>query len=256
MFEIDIYNAVVGAMLALSVVVFIVLLRIDAPYGMTYSKKWGWSLPNKLGWILMEWPVFFAMVLLWVLSPRRGEPALIVMACIFLAHYFQRCFIFPFMIRGKNRMPLVIITMGVVFNLVNAYMIGGWLFYVSPEDMYGVSWLYDPLFILGTVIFILGMIININSDSIIRNLRAPGDSRHYIPKGGMYRYVTGANYFGELTEWLGYAILTWSLGGLAFFLWTFANLAPRARAVHGRYLKEFGDEYSALRRRYIIPFIY
>ena len=34
-FEIDIYNAVVGAMLALSVVVFIVLLRIDAPYGMT-----------------------------------------------------------------------------------------------------------------------------------------------------------------------------------------------------------------------------
>ena len=72
----------------------------------------------------------------------------------------------------------------------------------------------------------------------------------------MYRYVTGANYFGELTEWLGYAILTWSLGGLAFFLWTFANLAPRARAVHGRYVREFGDDYSSLNRRYIIPFIY
>lgn len=256
MFEIDIYNAVVGTMLALSVVVFIALQRIDAPYGMTYSRKWGWSVPNKIGWILMEWPVFFAMVLLWVLSPRRGEPALIVMACIFLLHYFQRCFIFPFILRGKNRMPLMIVAMGVVFNLVNAYMIGGWLFYVSPSGMYAPSWLYSPLFILGAVIFITGMIININSDSIIRGLRAPGDSKHYIPRGGMYRYVTGANYFGELTEWLGYAILTWSLGGLAFFLWTFANLGPRARAIHGRYIKEFGDEYKNLNRRYIIPFIY
>lgn len=243
-------------MIALSVVVFIALQRIEAPYGMTFSKSWGWSVPNKLGWVLMEWPVFICMVLLWVLSPRRGEPALIVMACIFLAHYFQRCFIFPFMMRGKNRMSLVIVACGLVFNVINAYMIGGWLFYVSPPDLYPPSWLYSPLFILGTVIFIIGMVININSDSIIRGLRKPGDSRHYIPKGGMYRYVTGANYFGELTEWLGYAILTWSLGGLAFFLWTFANLAPRARTVHKRYVREFGDDYKTLNRKYIIPFIY
>lgn len=256
MFEIDIYNTVIGVMLALSVVVFIALQRIDAPYGMMFSKKWGWSVPNRLGWILMEWPVFIAMVLLWVLSPRRGEPALMVMASIFLVHYFQRCFIFPFIMRGKNRMALVIVVCGMVFNLVNSYMIGGWLFYVSPEGMYATSWLYSPLFILGTVLFLAGMIININSDSIIRNLRSPGDSKHYIPRGGMFRYVTGANYFGELTEWLGYAILTWSLGGLAFFLWTFANLAPRARTVHGRYLKEFGEDYACLNRRYILPFIY
>lgn len=256
MFEIDIYYTVVGVMLALSVIVFLALQRIEAPYGMTYSSKWGFSLPNKLGWILMEWPVFIAMVLLWVLSPRRGDVARMVMASIFLVHYFQRCFIFPFLIRGKNRMSFVIVFMGFLFNLVNAYMIGGWLFYVSPAEMYGVSWLYSPLFILGTVIFIVGMAVNINSDSIIRGLRKPGDSRHYIPRGGMYKYVTGANYFGELTEWLGYAILTWSLGGLTFFLWTFANLAPRAKAVHKRYLKEFGQEYSTLNRRYILPYIY
>lgn len=243
-------------MLALSVVVFIALQRIEAPYGMTYSNKWGPSIPNKLGWILMEWPVFIAMVLLWVLSPRHYEPARMVMALIFLAHYFQRCFVFPFIIRGKSKMPLVIVGMGFLFNLVNAYMIGGWLFYVSPPEMYGVSWLYSPLFILGTLIFIAGMAININSDSIIRHLRAPGDTRHYIPRGGMYRYVTGANYFGELSEWLGYAILTWSLGGLAFFLWTFANLAPRAKASHRRYVNEFGYDYECLHRKYIIPFIY
>lgn len=100
------------------------------------------------------------------------------------------------------------------------------------------------------------MAVNIQSDSIVRSLRKPGDTRHYIPRGGMYRYVTSANYFGEFVEWTGYAVLTWSLGGLAFAVWTFANLAPRAKAIHRRYESEFGEDYKALNRRYIIPGIY
>ena len=153
-------------------------------------------------------------------------------------------------------MPLSIILMGVLFNLVNAYMIGGWLFYVAPEGHYTPDWLLTPQFIIGTIIFFLGMTINIHSDHIIRNLRKPGDTRHYIPHGGMYRYVASANYFGELVEWTGYAILTWSLGGLAFVVWTFSNLAPSARSIHKRYISEFGEEYSRLQRKYILPFIY
>ena len=95
-----------------------------------------------------------------------------------------------------------------------------------------------------------------HSDHVIRSLRKPGDTRHYIPTRGFYRYVASANYFGELTEWIGYAILTWSLGGAVFALWTFANLAPRARSIHRRYCREFGDEYRNLGTRYLIPFIY
>lgn len=252
----DFYYAVVGTMLVLAVVVFVALQRVSAGYGMMYSKKWGPSVSNRLGWVLMESPVFFAMLLFWLLSPRRWEPAPMVMAIFFLFHYFQRSFIFPFKIKGKSRMPLAIVAMGIIFNLVNSYMIGGWLFYVSPQDMYPVSWLWGPLFILGTVIFFAGMAINWHSDHIIRNLRKPGDTRHYIPRGGFYRYVTSANYFGEFVEWTGYAILTWSVGGLAFAVWTFANLAPRARKLHARYEEEFGDEYRKLQRKYILPFLY
>lgn len=255
-FSAGFYYTVVCVMLALGVVVFIALHRVTAGYGMMYNKKWGPAVGNRLGWLLMEAPVFVAMLLFWLLSPRRGEVAPAVMASLFLLHYFQRSFIFPLLIKGKGRMPFAIIAMGVVFNLINAYMIGGWLFWVSPEGTYPPSWLGSPLFILGTVIFFTGMAININSDHIIRSLRKPGDTRHYIPRGGMYKYVASANYFGELTEWLGYAILTWSLGGLAFAVWTFANLAPRARSIHRRYIAEFGDEYARLNRKYIIPFIY
>lgn len=243
-------------MLALAVVVFFTLQRVTAGYGMMYNRKWGPTVGNRIGWILMETPSFVTMLLLWLLSPRASQPATAVMAALFEIHYFQRSFVFPFLLRGKSRMPLAIIIMGVVFNVINAYMIGGWLFYVSPPDLYDISWLYNPLFILGTAVFITGMAINLRSDHIIRNLRKPGDTRHYIPKGGMYRYVTSANYLGEFTEWVGYAILTWSLGGLAFAVWTFANLAPRARSIHRRYISEFGERYSSLKRKYIIPFIY
>lgn len=255
-FDSTFYYSVVGTMLVLAVIVFVALHRITAGYGMMYTPKWGPTVNNRLGWILMECPSFIAMLLFWLLSDRAAHPALIVMASLFELHYFQRSFIFPFLIRGKNRMPLAIILMGVIFNVINAYMIGGWLFFVSPADTYPVSWLAGPLFILGTVIFLSGMGINLYSDHIIRNLRKPGDTRHYIPKGGMYRYVTSANYFGEFTEWLGYAILTWSLGGLAFAVWTFANLAPRSRTIHLRYISEFGEQYSSLNRKYILPFIY
>lgn len=255
-FEPSFYYSVCYTMLILAVLVFIALHKYQAGYGALYSGHWGPTVNNRLGWVLMESPVFVAMLLFWLLSPRRLEPALMVMASLFELHYFHRAFVFPLLIRGKSRMPLAIIIMGVVFNLVNSYMIGGWLFYMSPVGEYPVEWLWSPQFIIGTLVFFAGMVINQNSDYIIRHLRKPGDTRHYIPRGGMFRYVTSANYLGEFTEWVGFAILTWSLGGFTFAVWTFANLAPRARQLHLRYCKEFGDDYRRLHRRYMIPFIY
>ncbi|MCM1020701.1 MAG: 3-oxo-5-alpha-steroid 4-dehydrogenase [Muribaculum sp.] len=254
--NLDFFNAVLVSMAVLAVVVFVALHRVTAGYGMMRTAAWGPSIPNRLGWVLMEAPAFVAMLLLWIISDRAGQLAPAVMASLFLVHYFQRSFIFPLLIKGNSRMPLAIIAMGIMFNVINAYLIGGWLFYLSPADMYATSWLASPQFIAGTVLFIAGMGINIQSDNIVRHLRRPGDMSHYIPRGGMYNYVTSANYLGEFVEWVGFAVLTWSWAGAVFALWTFANLAPRARSIHHRYLAEFGDDYRRLNRRYIIPFIY
>ena len=254
-FDPIVFHSVEYIMIALALVVFVALRFITPGYGMFYTSKWGPTVGNRLGWIIMEAPVFICMGILWVMSPRSGELPLIVMASLFMLHYFQRSFIFPLLIKGKNRMPLAILLLGCIFNVVNAYLIGGWLFYVSPSNAYE-GWLTSPVFLLGTLVFFLGMGINLHSDHIIRHLRRPGDRRHYIPKGGMFRYVTSANYFGEVLEWTGYAILTWSLPGFIFALWTFANLGPRARSLYGRYSEEFGDEFTSLNRKYIIPFIW
>lgn len=255
MFSISFYFGVCVVMVILAVVSFIVLQKIDAPYGVMFSTAWGPSIDNRCGWIIMEAPAFLSMILLWAFSEHRGDILPSVMASLFLIHYFQRTFIFPLRMRGRSRMALVIPVLGGFFNVINAYLIGGWLFYVAPDGYYSSDRLIIP-FAAGLLIFFLGMLINIKSDSIIRNLRKPGDTRHYIPYGGMFRYVSSANYFGELTEWLGYAILTWSPGGVVFFIWTFANLAPRAKRIHARYVREFGEEYSRLHRKYIIPHIY
>lgn len=256
MIDTSYYYALLITMAVLAIVVFLALQYVEAGYGMMYTKQWGPSINNRLGWILMESPVFVAMLALWWLSPRRAETVPLIFFIFFQLHYFQRSFIFPLLIKGKNRMPLSIISMGVLFNVINAAMQGGWIFYVSPADYYTTGWLCSPQFIIGTVIFFGGIAINLNSDNIIRNLRKPGDTRHYIPRGGMFRYVSSANYFGEFMEWVGFAVLTWSAAGAVFALWTFANLAPRAGKIHKRYSKEFGEEFDKLHLKRIIPFIY
>ena len=97
--------------------------------------------------------------------------------------------------------------------------------------------------------------INLHADHIIRNLRPAGDTRHYLPQKGIYHYVTSGNYFGELVEWTGFALLTQSTAAWIFVLWTFANLAPRAYAIRNRYREEFGRK-AVGSRKCLIPYIF
>lgn len=251
----EMFSRFLWIMTGIAVIVFFSLYHINAGYGIMYDKKWGGTVNNRLGWILMEAPVFIVMLICWLLSERTFQTVPLIFFIIFQTHYFQRSFIFPMLFKTKSRMPIFIMLMGVLFNTLNGLMQGGWIFYVSPADMYTIEWLTTPQFIIGTIIFIIGMGINLHSDYIVRHLRKPGDHNHYLPKGGFYDYVTSANYFGELTEWLGWAILTWSFAGAVFFIWTFANLVPRANTIYKKYQTMFPEMQNKKLKR-VIPFIY
>lgn len=255
-FDPDFFHIVERVMIVLAVVVFVALQYFKAGYGYLRSKGWGPMIDNKLGWVLMEIPVLIASLL--IIIPAHGWENItaFVLVSFLLVHYIQRSLIYPFLMRGKSRIPVSVVLMGAVFNVVNAYLICGWLFVLAPEGRYTPEWLYSPQFIAGALIFIFGMAVNLHSDYIIRHLRKPGDTRHYIPRGGMFKYVSSANYYGEITEWFGFAILTWSLPGIIFCMWTFANLAPRANSLYEKYAKEFGEEFTSLKRKRLIPFIY
>jgi protein-S-isoprenylcysteine O-methyltransferase Ste14 len=148
-------------------------------------------------------------------------------------------------------MPVSVMLMGVSFNLMNGFLIGYWFGYLSPQ--YSLNWLSDPRFITGTILFVVGFITNICSDQRLINLRKGGRTGYYIPYGGLFRYISCPNFFGEILEWTGYALLTWCLPALSFLLWTIFNLVPRALDHHRWYIKTFPD-YPAGRKA-ILPFI-
>lgn len=193
------------------------------------------------------------MCWMWVHSERRFDPVILMFFIFFQIHYFQRAFVFPLLLTGKSKMPLAIMSMGILFNLLNGYMQGQWIFHLAPEGMYGIDWFMSPWFILGTLLFYW------YAGELALGLYHPAFAKagRYPPLSaskGMYRYVTSANYFGEIVEWAGWAILTCSLSGLVFLWWTIANLVPRANAIWHRYREEFGDEVG--NRKRVFPFLY
>ena len=235
--------------------VFSALFFVDAGYGQYIDGRWGKAIDNRVGWVIMEIPVVIVFAIYWMTSPRAFATTPLVFAALFNLHYLQRTFVFPLLIRGCDKMPTSIILFGMIFNTANAYMQGAWIFVLSPETLYTPAWLATPQFAIGVTMFLVGFAINLHSDHIIRNLRQAGDTAFHIPRGGMFEYVTSANYFGELVEWVGWAVMTLSWAGFVFGLWSLANLGPRASRHHSWYLEQFGDAYPKNRKR-IIPFAF
>ena len=94
------FNFLLLIMAITGLVVFVALYFVEAGYGKMISDKWGPAINNKVAWVIMECPVFFVMLYLWGMSERTWEIAPLVMFLIFQAHYFQRSFVFPFLLKG------------------------------------------------------------------------------------------------------------------------------------------------------------
>ena len=251
MTEAALYPVFVGAWMGLAAVVFVALLFIPAPYGRYRRAGWGPTVRAPLGWVLMELPAVITILVFYLVGDRRGDPTALVFLFLWQLHYLQRTFIFPLRLRsGDRRTPLTIVALGVIFNLINGYVNGRYLFSLGPPLPPG--WLGSPVFLGGTLLFLTGWGINLWSDHRLFQLR-DGSAEYRIPRGGLFRFVSCPNYLGELLEWCGWAVATWSLGGLSFALWTAANLVPRALTHHRWYRERFPD-YPA-ERKAILPFL-
>ena len=216
------------------------LLFVSAPYGRHVRKGWGATIDNRLGWIVVEAPAPLVFALYFMIGEHRSTLTALVFLIMWEAHYIHRSFIYPFGLRSEGkRMPVVIAGMGFLFNALNGYLNGRWLFTFSGG--YANDWLLEPRFVIGLLLFVAGFVINRSADRTLRHLRDNEESGYAVPRGGMYRWISCPNYFGEIVEWIGWAIATWSLAGLAFAVWTAANLAPRARSHHRWYQESFAD---------------
>lgn len=252
MSEADFYTVLLWSWVGVAALSFVFLLFVTAPYGRHVRAGWGPTVPSTPGWVLMEIPAVLVFGAFALLGGRLQEPATLALSALWMLHYVNRSLVFPFRRRGGQRpMPLSIALSGLFFNLVNGYLQGRWLHTLGPVR--DAAWMADWRFWVGVEVFLVGFALNLHADAVLRNLRKPGETGYAIPKGGLYRFVSCPNYLGEMLEWFGWALATWSLGGLVFAVWTVANLAPRAFANHRWYREKF-PEYPK-ERRALVPFV-
>ncbi|MHA1253528.1 MAG: DUF1295 domain-containing protein [Candidatus Helarchaeota archaeon] len=205
----------------------------------------------RVAWTIMESVPIIMYLICYIIGNRINNIVALIFMSLFIGHYINRAYIYPWLTRGSHKIARDMVVSAIIVNMVNGYIQGRWLNYFGP--ILGVEWFISPQFMVGVIIFFVGLGINVHSDYILRNLRRPGETEYKIPRGGVFRWVSCGNYLGEVIEWFGWAILTWSFAGLVFAIWVVANLVPRALSHHKWYLERFPDYPK--NRKAIFPFI-
>ena len=243
------FEQIISFWLILGLITFLTLLKIPAPYGKFSKNSWGPMISSRLGWFVMEIISPIALIYFFSLNAQKiNEPVLIFLS-LWTIHYINRSIIYPLRQNNPAKMPLLIAVLAFLFNIMNGFINGT---YLGLSDIYDSNYLFEWNFIIGTILFLIGSIINIKSDNILLKLRTK-TGEYKIPQGFMYKYVSFPNYLGEIIEWTAFAIMTWSLAGFSFMIWTMANLVPRAIAGHKWYIKKFQNYPKD--RKAIFPFI-
>ena len=119
------FDLFLWAMSAVALAVFVALYFVKAGYGIFRTPSWGVSVDNRWAWMLMECPVFAVMFVLWARSGVGFAMPQFLFFLLFQLHYFQRAFVFPFLLKGRSRMPVANMVIGRVFNVLNGLMHGG-----------------------------------------------------------------------------------------------------------------------------------
>ncbi len=196
------YNYLIIGWFILAGLIFVALFFIVAPYGRHATRNWGVSINNQVGWIIMESAAPIIFLICFVLGSNRVNISLLVFLFLWEAHYLHRAFIYPLSRRdGPKPMPILIVSCGFLFNAINGYLNGRYIFTFSGG--YDTGWLTDPRFIFGVLLFITGYIINREADQALRNLRQPGESGYKVSNHVLFRWVSSPNYLGEIVIWVG-----------------------------------------------------
>ena len=246
----NLFKSLIAIEYLFAIISFIILLFVSAPYGRFNRPGWGPVIQAKWAWFIMELPAMLVILIFFIMN-RGWESAVgIIFILLWEVHYVHRTLIYPLTFKGgKKSFPLLLVLFAIIFNSLNGFLNGTYLYEIHQ---YPLDWLLDIRFLAGLVIFISGFVINRRSDRILADLRT-NSNQYQIPSGGLFKYVSNPHYFGEILEWTGWAILTWSPAGLAFAIFTFANLAPRAISHHKWYKSKF---HNYPERKILVPFIW
>ena len=119
------FTILVYAWMAFGLLIFPVLLKIPAPYGRHSRLGWGITIPNHLGWLVMELPALVVFAYFFLAGPVGQNAVTWLFFSVWVVHYANRILVFPFRIKAREkRIPVLIACMGFGFNLVNGFFRG------------------------------------------------------------------------------------------------------------------------------------
>jgi len=234
-------------------------LVVTAPYGRHANRRWGPVIDNQRAWVIMEsaallvfWGGFGVA---WAQGQGEGLSILaVVVALLWSVHYVNRAWVYPLRTRSKGKyMPLLIMFFALLFNGVNGLANGVFAGFSEFGTMSSNQSLETGRLGVGVSLFLAGMAINVWADNRLLALRSANQGGYSLPRGGLFTYISCPNFFGEIIEWTGFALLCWNLPALGFALWTIANLLPRALAHHAWYRAQFPD--YPRQRKALIPYV-
>uniref|UniRef100_H2ZL32 3-oxo-5-alpha-steroid 4-dehydrogenase n=1 Tax=Ciona savignyi TaxID=51511 RepID=H2ZL32_CIOSA len=211
------------------------------------------SMDARLGWVVQECPSFFIPVyVVYSVGYQQINLANLIIIGAFAFHYFQRTFVYTLLMHKKSTpIPIRLVCMGFTFTSINALAISN---YEASHAPLPDSWLSSYQFIGGMLLWGVGMLVNLHSDHVLRNLRRPNEVGYKIPRGGAFELVSGANFSGEILEWIGLKIASnFHFPLVCFALSTALVIGTRALAHHKFYLKKF-ENYPKSRKA-VVPFL-
>ena len=114
------YELGVGVLLVGAALTAFFLHFITAPYGRHYRGGFGPDMDARMSWVVMESPAVLVFGLVYFRGAQAWDLVPLVLFGLWQAHYLQRTFVFPFLMRlGRKRSPLLTVALGLLFNTIN-----------------------------------------------------------------------------------------------------------------------------------------
>jgi len=213
-------------------------------------------LVEYFGPILMHCLVYFLPQIFYPSEPAKPKHLIQKVALAMVVfHYLKREYETLYVHHFSNAtMPLF----NIFKNSTHYWLLGGLFIayfvyhplYTAPTD--NVTLIYGA-----AAVFVLAEVGNGWAHMVLRNLRRPGTKDRGVPRGGLFEYVTCANYTYELLAWLVFAVLTQALTSYLFFVVSFGQIALWALKKHVALKKEFGHLAGKLpKRKILVPLIW
>lgn len=200
----------------------------------------GGTFPSREG-MLVLYSCSVLTSVLFILNPYSTSLLCAVMCFI---HFGKRMLECAYMHRYSGRMDVFMSVAGSISYAIGVYVRCQ---YAQPNSALSLSSL------LGVLLFFIGELGNLYHHYLLSTAKRGPDNEYVVPSGGWFDLVACPHYTFELMAMLGIAMYGCNMLAYLDTLCMTFYLGIRSMKTTQFYVSRFGDAYSALQRKHLLP---